>query len=263
MTGQVRQADFVGVQTRKHEDGTHEITIAANNIARDNLDLDIDSLKLDNYLRNPVVLWAHDMSRPPIGRAIAVTKADGKLTARFEFAKGVRFAEEIESLWNQGILRAASIRWDGGDVSFPDTGPLMRFTGSELIEWSIVPVGSDPDALRSAARSLQIPMRRLFVPQRAEGDMPDEPAGETPPDDQNEEPTLEERLAALDAREAAFDEEIEKRVKALEGDDEEEPEDDGSSNGEETGGEPDEEERAIANVQAEVAELLAALQEKN
>lgn len=239
MTEQVRQANYVGVQTRQNEDGTHEITIAANNIARDNLDVDLDSLRLDNYLRNPVVLWAHNMTIPPIGRAVAVTKADGKITARFEFAKGNRFAEDIENLWNQGILRAASIRWDGGDVSFPDTGPLMRFTGSELIEWSIVPVGSDPDALRQAARSLSIPMRRLMVPHIEEARMT------------KRQMTLEEIEAQLAELQAQVGD-LTERVDALEDDEPEEQPEEASEGSEAESGDDTEERQALAKLRREL-----------
>lgn len=273
MTTQERQADFVGVHTRANDDGSYEITIAANNVARDNLDVDLDSLKLENYLRNPVVLWSHDMTIPPIGRSVSVRKADGKLTTRFEFAKGYQLAEDIRSLWDQGILRAASIRWGGGEVSYPDSGPLMRFKDSELIEWSIVPVGSDPDALRQAARSLRIPMTRLMAPTPTETRMTkpadvraeeDEEMATDPPaesETEDEEPTLADlaaAIAALDERETAFDDEIIERVKRLEGD-EEEPEEEPEPEVSDDMAEPDEEERQVA---ADIDALLGMIRER-
>jgi len=135
------------LESRALEDGTHEITIAASNVARDNFDLDLASMRLENYLRNPVVLWAHDRRMPPIGRTRGIERVDGgKLRARFEFADDP-FAQRISHLWDQEIIRAASISWGGGDLTFLDGG-MIRETNAELYEWSLVPVPADPDALR-------------------------------------------------------------------------------------------------------------------
>lgn len=137
------------LESRQLDDGTHEITIAANNIARDNFDLDIASLRLENYLRNPVVLWAHDRRMPPIGITRGLERIDGgKLRARFQFAGDDPFAQRIATLWEQEVIRAASISWGGGDLTFLDGG-MVRETNAELYEWSLVPVPADPDALRA------------------------------------------------------------------------------------------------------------------
>ena len=52
-----------------------------------------------------------------------------------------------------GFLRAASISWLPLE-SRPVEGGRLRDTRSELLEWSIVAVPADPDALRESQRLL-------------------------------------------------------------------------------------------------------------
>lgn len=65
-------------------------------------------LNFTNYLKNPVVLWAHDMSKPPIGHVEAIDVYDNRVEAVVKFASTV-FAKEIFSLYADGDLRAWSI----------------------------------------------------------------------------------------------------------------------------------------------------------
>jgi HK97 family phage prohead protease len=173
------------VQSRAMDDGTHEITIAANNVARDEFDLDLGSLRLDNYLRNPVILWAHDRRGIPIGRTLEMGRTDdGGIRARFEFLPDDRFAERVRNAWDHGFIRAASVSWGGGQIDV-DTG-RMRERNAELYEWSLVSVPADPDALRTAERALNVPDGMLGQP------LPDDAVTR-----------LEQRVAQLEAAIAA------------------------------------------------------------
>ena len=59
----------------------------------------------------------------------------------------------MRNAWDQGFLRAASISWLPLE-SRPTDGGRLRDTRSELLEWSIVAVPADPDALRESQRRL-------------------------------------------------------------------------------------------------------------
>ena len=54
--------------------------------------------QLDAYLNNPVFLWAHDYSRPVIGRASEVWHESHRLIARMKFAPA-GFAQEVAVLY--------------------------------------------------------------------------------------------------------------------------------------------------------------------
>ena len=130
-------------------DNAYSVTIFANEMARDGIGIDPDSIDFSNYEKNPVVLYAHDfMGRTesgglPIGRTLKLVRAaDGQIRADFEFLDGDPFAARVRNAWDRGFLRGASIGWR--------TEPTGRGAKSELIEWSIVAVPADPDALRDA-----------------------------------------------------------------------------------------------------------------
>ena len=134
----------------------YRVTIAANEQARQPPQLDFDGLSLDNYMLNPVVMWAHDVTGRspagglPVGRTLHIAKSpEGRLVAEFEFLDDDPFALRVKNAWDKGFLRAASISW------LPlETAPMrdgdIRDTRSDLLEWSIVPVPSDPEALRQS-----------------------------------------------------------------------------------------------------------------
>ena len=139
-------------------DGQYRVTIAANAEARQPPALDLQGLSVENYLKNPVVMWAHDgVGRSPsgglpIGRTTRLTKTDeGQLVADFEFLEEDAFAQRVKNAWDSGFLRAASISWLPLE-SVPTKDGLWRDTRSELLEWSIVAVPADPDALRESHR---------------------------------------------------------------------------------------------------------------
>ena len=138
-------------------DDVYSATIFANELSRDGVSVDIDGMDFANYQKNPVVLFAHDFSGRtesgglPIGRTIRLDRtSDGRVRAEFEFLTGDPFVERVRNAWNQGFLRGASIGWRAIEARPSETGRGVRIVRSELIEWSIVAVPADPDALRGA-----------------------------------------------------------------------------------------------------------------
>ena len=160
MVAEVRSAYMDIVERAAVEDGRYRVTIAANESARTQPDLDLGGLSTDGYARNPVVMWAHDaVGRSPsgglpIGRTVELDRGPGgRIVAEFEFLEGDPFAQRVRNAWDQGFLRAASISWLPLE-SRPVDGGRLRDTRSELLEWSIVAVPADPDALRESQRLL-------------------------------------------------------------------------------------------------------------
>ena len=138
-------------------DDVYSVTIFANELSRDGVSVDIDGMDFSNYRKNPVVLFAHDYSGRtessglPIGRTVSLDRTrDGRIRADFEFLSGDPFADRVRNAWNRGFLRAASIGWKAIEARPSERGRGLRIVKSELIEWSIVAVPADPDALRSA-----------------------------------------------------------------------------------------------------------------
>lgn len=154
----VRSAVGIGDTERVGDDG-YSVTIFANELSRDGVTVELDGMDFSNYEKNPVVLYAHDyMGRTesgglPIGRTLRLARtADGHIRADFEFLSGDAFAERVRNAWERGFLRGASIGWR--PVEARREGRMTRALRSELLEWSIVAVPADPDALRDAYRRM-------------------------------------------------------------------------------------------------------------
>lgn len=110
--------------------------------------------QLAAYRQNPVFLWAHDYTRPVIGRAMAVWPEPGLLLARMEFAP-TEFASEVAALYRSGYQQGVSVgfkplRYE--ERRQEQTGAFLgiRFLEQELLEVSAVPVPANRQALRRA-----------------------------------------------------------------------------------------------------------------
>lgn len=154
------------------------VTIAANNRARSAPELELGGLQFENYRRNPVVMWAHDaVGRSPsgglpIGRTLSISRAaDGGIVAEFEFLDDDPFAQRIRNAWDKGFLQAASISWLPLE-SRPSANGGLRDIRSELLEWSIVSVPADPDALCESHRRM---LNSLLLDETRAADMPPPP----------------------------------------------------------------------------------------
>jgi len=113
---------------------------ATENMARDGLTIRADAWQLDNFRKNPVVLWAHDYTSPPIGRA-DVVQEEGQLVASVTFDQGDEFAKSIERKYREGFLHSVSVGWE------TQQNEGTTITRAELLDVSAVPVPGDPDAL--------------------------------------------------------------------------------------------------------------------
>ena len=102
----------------------------------------------DEYLRNPVVLWAHQRNIPPVGTCQKLEVQGDTLVAETKFAAGSPFAEDLFRLYEQGVLRAWSIGFLPRRSTPTATG--ARITEWDLLEYSAVPVPENPEALTLA-----------------------------------------------------------------------------------------------------------------
>lgn len=104
----------------------------------------------EHYMRNATVLWAHDYSQLPVAKTVHLeTTCDG-LAAIAEFPeKGIYpFADIVYDMLKGGFLNATSVGFHPIE-SMPAKGRDRGFDYSKqsLVEWSIVPVPSNPEAL--------------------------------------------------------------------------------------------------------------------
>lgn len=117
------------------------------------------SWDLDNYKKNPIVLFGHDPSKPGyvVGRAteiVADKDGDKNITLGT-----VQFAEEgtsddADTVWKlvkQGILRTVSVGFIPHTFkTLDDDNETDVLADNELLEFSIVPIPANPSAVALA-----------------------------------------------------------------------------------------------------------------
>ena len=116
--------------------------------------ISLQGWRLQSYLKNPVFLWAHDYTRPAIGRTRELWAEGNNLMARVEFAP-THFAREVADLYRGGYQRGVSVGFRPIRYELrrdTDTGKALgvRFLEQELLEISAAPVPANQSALRKA-----------------------------------------------------------------------------------------------------------------
>lgn len=118
------------------------------------------------YLRNPVVLWAHQRGWPPIGACQHLDVQADRIIAETKFSESSAFAKDVFTLYAEGILRAWSIGFLPQEIH-PITPSAERPDGGfcfrqwDLLEYSAVPIPENPDALTLAIHKGMVRDSRL------------------------------------------------------------------------------------------------------
>ncbi len=139
--------------------------ISTSAVDRDREVLVPKGIQTERFEENPVVLWAHDSGSPPIGKALWVKVKGQKILAKVQFAT-TEFAEEIWQLFKGGFLKAFSVGFIPHEGHSPTPKEIVknpewaeaRFVIDkwELLEFSPVPIPSNPQALAQAIKSKSI-----------------------------------------------------------------------------------------------------------
>jgi HK97 family phage prohead protease len=150
--------EFV-VESKALDDGSYEAVITTSAKDRQGEIVVSTGMDVGNYMKNPIVLFAHDYASPPVARAISLTTSEAGITARFVFPeKGVSVrADEIHALWDAHFLNAVSIGFLPQEWAQDATDPTI--TKAELLEFSIVPVPANQEALRLALEQAQVALK--------------------------------------------------------------------------------------------------------
>ena len=124
-------------------------------VARDHHTIAANAWGLENFLKNPVFLWAHDAGEPPIGRVVNLGTENGILRGEVEYADRdtYPFADTVYRLVKGGFINATSTSWIPLDwtIARDKSRPGgVDFTKVELLEISQVPVPALPTALVEA-----------------------------------------------------------------------------------------------------------------
>lgn len=131
------------VESVDKEAGVLSVAVATDlSEDRDGEVVNPDGLDFNNFMRNPVLLWAHNYHDAPIGKVLELKRDGNRMLFKPQFAVGIsEKAKQIFDLYSEGYLNAFSI----GFIPKEKEGNI--FTKAELLEISCVPVPANPNAL--------------------------------------------------------------------------------------------------------------------
>jgi HK97 family phage prohead protease len=117
--------------------------------------IDPSGWDVSSYLQNPVVLFAHDYDSLPIARTISLEQHNDKLVAVAEFATAELnpMAEQVYQMLKQGFLKGASVGFRPVTFAYNDERGGVDFAQQELLEFSVVPIPANAQALMAAGVS--------------------------------------------------------------------------------------------------------------
>lgn len=118
--------------------------------------LDPKSWKLDNYKKNPIILFDHGQDTyfgsMPIGKAVTIEPRDDGLYAKVKISDSkTERLTAIRDLVEEGILKTFSVGFKPGESSSDGDGKVIK--NNELLEISVVPIPMHQDALGSLSLS--------------------------------------------------------------------------------------------------------------
>ena len=135
------------------------VTAASGKADRSGDIVSVKGIELDNFRKNPIILWSHDHYGLPIAKAVEMSVVNGKLEMLLEFAtkEMYEFADTVYKLVKGGFLKGVSIgarvleaEWI---VNEDEEIIGRKFNRLELLELSVVPIPADSKALITAVKS--------------------------------------------------------------------------------------------------------------
>ncbi len=145
----------------KVEDDTKRqllFTISTNSIDRSGDKINQSGWDLESYRKNPVVLIFHDYGNFPVAKSNHIWTENDKLKSITEFVPAGnpaigRTAEGAYQLYKQGFMSASSVGFLPKKYNYAEDKDRkfgIDFEEQELLEYSLVPVPANPEALIEA-----------------------------------------------------------------------------------------------------------------
>jgi len=148
----------ISIEVKELREGGGRILINTGAVDRDRDRVLPIGAQIENYMRNPVVQWGHNYFEPwaTIGRTNSLEMTEDGIIADFELRPAANEHDPqnvIRLLWEGGWVRTASVGFIPGAFDENDAGGL-DYTAWELLEWSLVPIPANQEALRLAVKGL-------------------------------------------------------------------------------------------------------------
>lgn len=161
---------YVPLQKAAGNDG---FFITTNDVDHDGDRIFPEGGDLKAYLANPVVLWLHDAygntasAGIPVAttRGLKVIPGKGIRATGIDWLSGDEFADRVKNAWDQDKIRAASVGFIPLEYEPNEHGghDIKRW---RLLEWSLVPIPANPQAVRIGAdgKALAVALKAAGAP---------------------------------------------------------------------------------------------------
>lgn len=154
----------LAAQGEPRADGTLRVVMTTDAVDRHGDILEPGGADLRAFRKSPRVQWAHDYTKPPIGRAEEVAREGDTLTCRIAWWQGAdagsdhaRFVREVRAMyehqppflntWSIGFMPLEWTERTAADADGKETFTGYHITKWELLELSAVPVPANPEAV--------------------------------------------------------------------------------------------------------------------
>jgi HK97 family phage prohead protease len=146
---EMRRKVVAGTLTKGPTDGTFWLKASDGSVDRDGDTINPAGWDVSAFLRNPVILWAHDHSIPAIAKALQAKVIDDALWLLIQFPpKGIHpLADTVHGLVAEGFIPSNSVGFRPIKFMRNEQRGGVDFIEQELIEDSIVNVPANPNAL--------------------------------------------------------------------------------------------------------------------
>ncbi len=140
---------FIPGEIKAVEDNVLRFIISTGSLDRDHDTIEPTGWDLANYILNPVVLFGHNHREPSIGQSIKIFIEGANLISDALFVTDdiQEFGAMIYRLYLGGFMRATSVGFMPDERVWSDEQGGIRFITQELLEYSMVPVPANPEAL--------------------------------------------------------------------------------------------------------------------
>jgi HK97 family phage prohead protease len=144
--------DIPDVKQLDENGNVFRFIISSSNPDRDKDVIEVGGWHFENYNKNPVVLFGHNYRSLPVATGSPPRVEGDKVLSDADFAatKSDAFAETVRQYVKAKVLRASSVGFDPLKWMFNEQRCGYDFVEQELLEWSIVPVPANAEALQLA-----------------------------------------------------------------------------------------------------------------
>lgn len=186
------------------DNGTFKVICTTGSLDRHGETVNPDGWVMDNYLKNPIVLFAHNYSELPIGAVKSLTRDGNAWVAEgvFAAADASPMAGYCRKLYDAGILKTVSV----GFIPL-EMDAQYNSLKQELLEISFVPVPANPEAV-AIAKEFGLDVLELKTKGWLTEPKTVDPEPPTPPADPPAPPAPEKTAADLEVQVKTLEAEV-------------------------------------------------------